>query len=287
MADIKIFKIETPLIKLDGGALFGVIPKWMWKNKYPSDENNLCTCATRSLLIDEGDRIVLIDAGVGTKHDKDELIYDFDGADNDLEINLQKNGYKPEDITDVILTHLHYDHCGGALKYNENKTKLLFSFPNANYHISKLQWKNALSPNYRERASYKPENIELLIGSKKLNLIENNKRLTKNIEIKIFNGHTQGLLVPIINYKNREIAFAGDLIPILALIPLAWISAFDVRPLEVIEEKEDFLNESYEKNRIIVFQHDYYNECCDLKKTPKGIRANNVFKLETIIKNDN
>lgn len=279
---MQIFKIETPAIKLDGGALFGVIPKWMWKNKYESDENNLCRCAVRSLLIEDNGRVVLIDTGVGTKHESDDLAYDFDQTYGDLENNILKNGYKLEDITDVILTHLHFDHCGGVLKYNNNK-ELEFTFPNANYHISTEQWNNALNPNYRERASYLKENIELLIDSEKLKLINSGSYITDNIYVEIYNGHTQGLLVPIINYKKREIAFPGDLLPILALIPLAWVSAFDVRPLDVIEEKKKFLEESYEKNRIIIFQHDYYNEGCSLKKTPKGIRADKVLKIAEIL----
>ena len=281
---MKVFSIETPAIKLDGGALFGVIPKWMWKNKYPADENNLCLCSVRSLLIDDGDRVYLIDTGVGNKHEKDELAYDFVDDNNDLETNVQQAGYQSDQITDVILTHLHFDHCGGTLKYDKSKTNLSFTFKNAIHHISTLQWTNALNPNYRERASYMKENIELLIGSEKLNLINSPINISNNVRLEIYNGHTQGLLVPIINFNGREIAFPGDLLPILAHIPLAWISAFDIRPLEVIDEKKQFLKESFNNNRIIVFQHDYYNECCDLIETPKGIRANNIFKLNDVIK---
>lgn len=280
---MEIYKIETPAIKLDGGALFGVIPKWMWKNKYPSDENNLCICAVRSLLVKDDDKLVLIDTGVGDKHKKEDLAYDFVDADNNLIENIKKQGYNPEDVTDVILTHLHFDHCGGALQYGSND-KLEFSFPNADYHISKSQWEHALNPNYRERASYKKENIELLIKSPKLKLVEDNANISNNIYVKIYNGHTQGLLVPIIKYKDKEIAFPGDLVPILALIPLAWVSAYDVRPLDVIDEKKEFLQESFENNRILFFQHDYYNECCTLKKTEKGIRADKVINLSDVVK---
>lgn len=279
---MKLIKIETPQIKLDGGALFGLIPKWMWKNKYPADENNLCNCAVRSLLYDDGDRIVLIDTGVGTKYSEEELEKNFIVNDNDLEENLKIHGYHPEDITDVILTHLHFDHCGGTTKYNTEKTKLLLTFPNATHHISRLQWENAINPNFREKASYNKENIEPLIGNKKLNLIEENSDIGNNIHVKIYNGHTQGLLVPIIKHNDKEVAFPGDLLPLKDLVPLAWISAFDVRPLETLEEKKEFLEESYEKNRIIVFQHDYYNECADLKKTEKGIRVKNVYQIKDI-----
>lgn len=279
---MKIIKIETPAIKLDGGALFGVIPKWMWTNKYPSDDNNLCNCAVRSLLIDDGKRVVLIDTGVGTKHSKEELAYEFVDDGNELEKNLSKAGYKNSDITDVILTHLHFDHCGGVLNYNEDKTELRFAFPNAMHHISKRQWENALNPNYRERASYKKENIELLINSDKLNLIEENGNLNENIYLELYNGHTQGLLVPIIKYDNKEVAFPGDLLPLAALIPLAWVSAFDVRPLDVIDEKKRFLEESYKNNRIVLFQHDYYTEGCTLKKTEKGVRAKDFIEIEDL-----
>ncbi len=279
---MKLLKIETPQIKLDGGALFGLVPKWMWKNKYPADENNLCNCAVRSLLFDDGERVVLIDTGVGTKYSKEELEKNFIVYDNNLEENLEKQGYKPEDITDVILTHLHFDHCGGTTKYNTDKTKLLLTFPNADHHIAKSQWENAMNPNFRERASYSRENIEPLIGSKKLKLIAENSVIGKKIHVKIYNGHTQGLLVPVIKYKDKEVAFPGDLLPLKALLPLAWISAFDVRPLETLEEKKKFLEESFENNRIIVFQHDYYNECADLKNTEKGIRVNNVYEIKDI-----
>jgi glyoxylase-like metal-dependent hydrolase (beta-lactamase superfamily II) len=279
---MKIFKIETPAIKLDGGALFGVIPKWMWQNKYPADENNLCICAVRSLLISDNDKLILIDTGVGTKHKTDDLAYDFVDADNDLEKGIIDCGFSLSDVTDVILTHLHFDHCGGAIKINQNTNKHEYTFPNAKYHISESQWNEALNPNYREKASFLTENIELLINSDKLNLIKTNSKLIDNINLEIYHGHTKGLLVPIINYNGKEIAFPGDLLPIKALIPLAWISAYDVRPLDVVEEKKKFLEESFNKNRIIIFQHDYYNECCDLQKTQKGIRANNTFKISEI-----
>ncbi len=275
---MKLYKIETPAIHLDGGALFGVIPKWMWQNKYPADEKNLCLCSVRCLLIEDEDRLVLIDTGVGTKHEEKDLIYGFNN-DNNLEANIAVNGYRPEDVTDVILSHLHFDHCGGTTKYDEAK-KLVLTFPNATHHISRLQWEQSLNPNYRERASYVKENTIILENSNLLNLIDEESRITKNISVSIYNGHTQGLLVPVINCNGREIAFPGDLIPIMALIPLAWISAYDVRPLDTIEEKKRFLEESFDKNRIIVFQHDYYNEACDLQKTAKGIRAGKVYKVE-------
>lgn len=275
---MKLFKIETPAIYLDGGAVFGVIPKWMWQNKYKADDKNLCLCSVRCLLIEDEDRLVLIDTGVGTKHDEEDLIYGFNN-DNDLENNIKKYGYSPEDVTDVILTHLHFDHCGGTTKYDDDNN-LVLTFPNANHHISRLQWEQSLNPNYRERASYVKENTGLLEGSDKLKLIDQDSKISNNISVELFNGHTQGLMVPIINYNGREIAFPGDLIPIMALIPLAWISAYDVRPLDTIDEKQRFLNESYKKNRLIVFQHDYYTEACDLQKTDKGIRADKVYKIE-------
>lgn len=279
---MQIFKIETPSIKLDGGALFGVIPKWMWKNKYSCDDNNCCNCAVRSLLIVDGDRVVLIDTGVGTKHSSKDLAYGFDQEYGNLEKNILKAGYKPEDITDVILTHLHFDHCGGILNYDKNNN-LAFAFPNAIHHISTLQWNNAINPNYREKASYLRENIELLIDSKKLNLINRELNITKNIYLQLYDGHTEGLLVPIINYNGREIAFPGDLLPILPMIPLAWVSAYDVRPLKVIDEKKKFLEESIKNDRIVIFQHDYYNECCTLKETPKGIRADKIYKIKDVV----
>ena len=277
---MKLFSIETANFKIDGGAYFGVVPKMMWEKKYPADENNMCNSACRSLLIDVGDRVFLIDTGIGTKHDADYWSSYFVDFSNDLETNLQKLGYTNNDITDVILTHLHFDHCGGTINFNQSTKKLELAFPNANVYISKLQWDNAFNPHYREKSSYPKENFEFLADNKRLIFVEKDTRLTEYLSLRLFSGHTEGLMLPVIKTKTKTVFFAGDLIPASVSIPLAWVSAYDVFPLKSIEEKIQILNEAVEKGWILFFQHDYYNECCDLELTPRGVRAKNTFSFK-------
>ncbi|MDR2010860.1 MAG: MBL fold metallo-hydrolase [Bacteroidales bacterium] len=277
---MKIFKINTPEFKIDGGAYFGVIPKMIWEKHYPADKNNMCDASCRSLLIDDGKRIFLIDTGIGNKF-CDNLKKDyFINNKEDLEKNIYALGYKPEEITDVILTHLHFDHCGGTTKISNTTGNLELTFPNAIHHISSSQWDNALNPNYREKSSYLKENFELLSDSGKLKLTDKNTYISENIELRIFNGHTSGLMLPVIHTESRTLFFAGDLIPAKASIPLAWISAYDVFPLTSIEEKNKLLQEAVINNWVLLFQHDYYNECCTLQKTDRGIRVQETFSFE-------
>lgn len=283
---MKIIVLNTPEFKIDGGAYFGVIPKTIWGKKYPCDENNMCKASCRSLLIVDGEHIVLVDTGIGDKH-LDELSdqYHADFTQN-LETNINSAGYSTEEITDVVLTHLHFDHCGGTTKLNKRSGKLELSFPNAKYYISKRQWENAFSPNYRERSSFVKDNFEILKDTNKLILITKTTEIACNTELRLFDGHTPGLMLPIVKTPKRTVFFAGDLIPAMASIPLAWISAYDLFPLTSIEEKKSILSEAEKNNWIIVFQHDYYNGCCDLKLTDRGVRANQTFKLEEVLSNE-
>jgi glyoxylase-like metal-dependent hydrolase (beta-lactamase superfamily II) len=279
---MKTFLIETPVFKIDGGAFFGVVPKMIWKNKYPSDENNMCNAACRSILIKESGRLILVDNGIGEKDDsgvQDGYFVDFS---ENLEENLKKVGFLPEDVTDVVLTHLHFDHCGGTIKTDTVTGKTVPTFPNANYYISQAQWDNALNPNYRERSSYHKKKFEFLKETNKLRLVKQELYLTPNVHLRIFNGHTPGLMLPVVKTGAKTFFFAGDLIPAMASIPLAWVSAYDLFPLTSIEEKQQILTEAEQKSWIMVFQHDYYTECCELVSTPKGIRAGKTFNFEEV-----
>ncbi len=279
---MKIYLIETPEFMVDGGAFFGIIPKAMWSKKYPSDENNLCRAACRSLLIDDGNKIILCDTGIGRSDNQEKTNNYIVDYSSDLIYGLEKIGYKPEMITDVVLSHLHFDHCGGTSYFDNISNTYKAVFSNATHHISNSQWKNALNPNYREKSSYNKKNFEFLKNSTKLNLIQDTYKISEFVEIFVFDGHTPGLILPYVKTHTRNLFFAGDLIPAMASIPLAWVSAYDLIPLKSIEEKIFILEKLLNDNGVIVFQHDFYNECCDLIRTDKGIRANNTYKFDSI-----
>jgi glyoxylase-like metal-dependent hydrolase (beta-lactamase superfamily II) len=275
---MEIFAIETGNFKLDGGAMFGVVPKSMWNKVYPSEENNLCNWAMRCMLVLDGNRKILIDNGIGSKQDEKFLSHYYLNGDNSLEKSLQKQGYSFKDITDVVLTHLHFDHCGGSIKYNENK-ELVPSFPNASYHTSRQQWEWALKPNHRERASYLKENIEPIMQSGKLNLFDTDHELFPNFFIKLFNGHTDGQVIPHIKINGRTIVYCADFFPSMAHLPLSFVVAYDTRPLISLEERKVFLEEAIRNDYILFFEHDIFNECCTLHQTEKGPRAKDIFTL--------
>lgn len=281
---MNLYAIETGNFKVDGGAMFGVIPKTFWKLKYPSDENNLCNCAMRSLLIIDGDRKILIDNGCGDKQDENFFHFYYLNGDASLINSLEKVDVKPEEITDVLMTHLHFDHCGGGVKWNADKTGYELTFPNANYWTTRQQWDAAINPNSREEPAYPKENLIPMQESGKLKFIEKEGELLPNIEIRIFNGHTVGHIVPVINYYGQKIAYVGDLIPVKANIISSFVSAYDLFPLTTIEEKGKFLEEAYNEKFILFFGHDLYTECCTLKKSTKGIREDESFRLTDIDK---
>ncbi len=280
---MNLYKIETGNLKLDGGAMFGVVPKVLWQKKYPADENNLANWAMRCLLVETNEKKILIDTGMGDKQDEKFFSHYYPNGNDTLEKSLNKNGFSFEDITDVILTHLHFDHVGGAVKYDKNK-KLVPAFPNAVYHISKSQWNLAKNPNKREKASYLPENFIPLEEHNCLNLIENETELYPGIEIKIFDGHTAGQIIPYITYENKKIAFGGDLLPSVAHIPMPWIMGYDTRPLITLKDKERFFEDALTQNITLFFEHDLYNECCTLHKTEKGVRVKETFLLDDFLK---
>ena len=280
---MKLFSIETIRFKVDGGAMFGVVPKMMWQQKYPADENNMCTCACRSLLVDAGNRIVLIDTGIGNKSSKEELNHYVPDYSYDMHRSLQAIGYKPEQITDVVLTHLHFDHCGGSVDKTPDG-QLVPAFPNAMYHISASHWEHATNPNRREKSSFVEQNFMPLFEANKISLIKKDSELLPGFNLKIFNGHTKGLLVSYIKTNKQTVVFTGDMMPAAAYVPLSWISAYDIEPLVSLQEKQEFLKEAFDNKYILFFQHDAFNECGTIKETPRGHRIDSLNTLQSFIR---
>ncbi len=277
---MKLYKIETENLKLDGGAMFGIIPKTLWEKVYPCDEKNLCNWSMRCLLIVEGDRKILIDNGIGDKQDEKFLRHYYLNGENTLEKSLAKYGFSTDDITDMILTHLHFDHCGGSIKYNKDKTAYELAFKNATYWISKKQFNWAIQPNRRESASFLKENILPIEESGHLKLIEKDCEILPNISVKLFDGHTQGQVIPHINYNGRTIVFMADLLPSTTHIPMPWIMAYDTQPLITLKDKERYYKDALKNDYTLFFEHDLYNECCSLHETEKGVRVKETFTLE-------
>jgi len=274
-----LYSILTGNLKLDGGAMFGVVPKVIWNKLYPCDENNLCNWSMRCLLIIEGDRKILIDTGIGDKQsEKFFANYYLNGSDS-LDASLAKAGYSKDDITDVILTHLHFDHCGGAVMWNEERTDYLPAFKNATYHISRQQWEWATHPNNREKASFLKENILPIKEKAKLHLIESDEELFPGVSVRLFHGHTDGQMIPFIRYNGKTIVYMADVMPSVAHIPLPYVMSYDTRPLITLKEKEVFLKEAVRNNYLLFFEHDLYHECCTVIETDKGYRMKESYNL--------
>lgn len=279
---MQLYSIETGNAKFDGGAIFGVVPKVIWQKLYPTDENNLCNCSIRSLLVVDGDFKILIDTGIGDKQDEKFLKnFHLNGTDNLIQ-SLVKYGFEPTDITDVILTHLHFDHCGGAVKQNVDNTGFELTFPNANYYTSRKHWDWAMHPNRRESASFLKENILPIQESGRLHLLEEEGELFPNISVKFFYGHTEAQVIPFIKYNQYTIVYVADFLASAAHIPMAYVPSYDIRPLQTMEEKEIFYRDSILNNYILFFEHDLYNECCTLQNTNKGVCVKDSFKLEKL-----
>ena len=280
---MKLYSIETGNLKLDGGTMFGVVPKALWSKVYPCDKDNLCNWAMRCLLVVDEDRRVLIDNGIGDKQDWKFLRHFYLNGEDTLGSSLAKYGYSKEDITDVILTHLHFDHCGGSVVWNKDRTGYELAFPNATYFVSYQQYQWAIQPNRRESPSYLKENILPMEESGQLTLIVEEGEILPNISVKLYHGHTEGQIIPQINYKGKTLVFMADLLPSTAHIPMSWIMAYDTRPLETLKDKERFYNEAIQNNYVLFFEHDLYNECCTLKVTEKGVGVGDAFELSTLM----
>jgi glyoxylase-like metal-dependent hydrolase (beta-lactamase superfamily II) len=274
---MKLHLFNIANFKADGGAMFGVIPKALWSRVYPADENNLVVLTLRSLVVDTGDRVILVDTGWGDKQDERFFRYSEIHGGEGLIPGLAGCGFSPEDVTDVFLTHLHSDHCGGAFKNNGSGACCEPVFPNATIHVSGEQLKWAVKNNPREEDSYPIDNIRPIENYNRLNLIDNDCELFEGFSVRICNGHTPGLMIPVIKSGSKTLVYTGDLIPTTAHIPLIWNMSYDIESLKTIDEKGKLLNEALVNNYILVFQHDVMAECCDLQMTPKGIRAKNKF----------
>lgn len=283
---MKLYPLNTGKFKLDGGAMFGVVPKTLWQKTNPPDQNNMCDWAMRSLLIEDGNRLMLIDTGIGDKQsEKFFSHYSLSGTDS-LIGNLKAFGFSPDDITDVFLTHLHFDHCGGAIQWNKDRTGFVPVFKNAIYWSTENHWKWATEPNPREKASFLSENILPIQESGQLKFIERTGDFTKNafnnIDVLFVDGHTESMMIPHIHYQDKTLVFMADLLPSTGHIPLPYVMGYDTRPLITLTEKEKFLNLASENEFVLFLEHDSVNECCTLQQTEKGIRLNKSFQFSEL-----
>jgi glyoxylase-like metal-dependent hydrolase (beta-lactamase superfamily II) len=284
---MQLYSIDTGFFKLDGGAMFGVVPKTMWNKLVPSDENNLCTWAMRCLLVQDGNRLVLIDNGIGDKQDAKFFGHYHLHGDATLESSLAKHGFHKDDITDVWLTHLHFDHCGGSIR--RDGEKLVPAFKNARYWSNERHWHWATKPNDREKASFLKENILPIQESGQLQFIPveegthaQESGITPNLKVRFMHGHTDAMMLPQLDYKGRTLVYMADLLPSVAHLPIPYVMAYDTRPLQTMVEKKAFLQEAAEKDLIFFFEHDAVNECCSLQLTEKGVRQKDCFSLSAL-----
>ena len=278
---MNLYTIETGFFKLDGGAMFGVVPKTMWHKLNPADENNMCTWAMRCLLIEDGNRLILIDNGIGNKQDDKFFGHYYLHGNDTLDSSLKKYGFSKEDITDVFLTHLHFDHCGGSIVRDNDH--LVPAFNNAHYWSNERHWKWATEPNDREKASFLKENILPIQQSGQLKFIETHAAdFPENIMVRQVFGHTDAMMLPQVIYKGKNILFMADLLPSAAHIPIPYVMAYDMFPLTTLNEKKSFITEAQQNDYILFFEHDPHIECCNLVMTEKGIRKNETFRLSDI-----
>lgn len=279
---MKLYSVNAGHFKLDGGAMFGVVPKSIWNKVNPADENNMCSWALRCLLIEDGNRLILVDNGMGDKQDSKFFGYYYLHGNDTLEKSLDKHGFGFNDITDVVLTHLHFDHCGGSIKYNSDRTKLEPAFKNATYYSNAKHWEWAIHPNMREKASFLKENILPIQESGQLKFIDSTCNLFPGISFREVYGHTEAMMLPIIKYKNTTVAYMADLIPSAGHLPIPYVMGYDTRPLETLKEKDQLLNEAVQNNWVLFFEHDPSIECVSLEKTEKGVRKKEAFLLSEV-----
>jgi glyoxylase-like metal-dependent hydrolase (beta-lactamase superfamily II) len=292
---MNLYSINTGYFKLDGGAMFGVVPKSIWNKINPSDENNLCSWALRCLLIEDGNRLILVDNGNGDKQDAKFFSHYYLHGDDTLDKSLAKHGFHRDDITDVFLTHLHFDHCGGSIMREGDK--LVPAFKNADYWSNEKHWEWAVNPNEREKASFLKENILPIKESGRLKFILHplvqqksldypagtlTSDFNENISVRFVDGHTDSMMLPQIKYKDKTVVFMADLLPSAGHIPIPYVMAYDMFPLTTLNEKKNFLADAIKNDYILFFEHDPQYECCNLQKTERGVRAKDFFKLSDI-----
>ncbi|HPM30735.1 MAG TPA: MBL fold metallo-hydrolase [Chryseolinea sp.] len=278
---MKLHIINTGFFKLDGGAMFGVVPKSIWQKSNPADENNLCNWAMRCLLIEDGNKLILIDNGIGNKQGEKFLSHYYLNGNDSLVKSLNTAGFSEDDVTDMFLTHLHFDHCGGGVKMQNEKSAL--TFKNATYWSNEDHWQWATQPNPREKVSFLKENILPMHESGQLKFTEASTSPFPQFDIFYASGHTDKMMIPKIKYKDKVICFMADLLPSTGHIPLPYVMGYDTRPLISIEEKEQFLNEAADNGYILFLEHDSQNECCTVKLTEKGVRLDRAFGLSEIL----
>ena len=279
---MKIYPIETGNFKLDGGAMFGVVPKTIWQKTNPADANNLIDMSMRCMLIEDGDRLLLIDTGLGAKQSEKFFGYYHLFGNFSLDSSLAKLGFHRDAITDVFLTHLHFDHCGGAIEWNAEKTMLQPPFKNAKFWSNEDHWKWATVPNPREKASFLKENINPIKESGQLNFIQKKTMNQVGFEVLFMDGHTEKQMLPKLSYQGKTLVFMADLLPTVGHIPLPYVMGYDTRPLLTIQEKASFLKEAADNNYYLFLEHDAYNEICTVQHTEKGVRLKDTHRFTDI-----
>lgn len=279
---MQLYSVNTGHFKLDGGAMFGVVPKSIWQKSNPADENNMCSWAMRCLLIQEGSRLILVDNGMGNKQDDKFFGYYYLHGTDTLDKSLASHGFHRDDITDVFLTHLHFDHCGGSIEYNADRTKLQPAFKNATYWCHEKHWEWAVNPNPREKASFLKENILPIKENGQLQFLDMTKPFFNGFEMYEANGHTEAMVLPLLRYKNTTVAFMADLIPSAGHLPIPYVMGYDVRPLNTLKEKEYILNHAANEKWVLFFEHDPSIECCTVNRTEKGIRMEHTLHLSEV-----
>jgi len=275
---MKLTPISAGHFHCDGGALFGVIPKVLWSKVYPADENNFTKLALRCLVVDQGERKILIETGIGNHYPEKHLKNNGVTGLDQLEKSLAENGYSPNDITDVFLTHLHWDHATGTVKNEGGQLQL--RFPNAMHWCSQTQWAHSKISNPRESSAYHTEVLNFLMNSGKLNIVKNEGQLFPGIKVRFFDGHTPGQMIPFIQHDRKTVVYTSDLVPTAANVPLLWVAAYDLNPVKVMQEKEKFLEEAAEKQFVLFFEHDFYHETASIEKGEKGFRVKEMNPLK-------
>jgi glyoxylase-like metal-dependent hydrolase (beta-lactamase superfamily II) len=279
---MNLYTIHAGNFMLDGGAMFGVVPKSLWNKVNPADSNNMCNWSARCLLVESGKRLVLIDNGLGDKQDEKFFSFYYLNGDTNLSKSLGKHGFHEDDITDVFLTHLHFDHCGGSIKWNKDRTGYEPAFKNAMYWSNERHWEWAIHPNAREKASFLKENILPIKENGQLKFMKDREELFEGFSVREVFGHTEAMMLPLLQTGKHSILYCADLIPSMGHVPLPWIMAYDMRPLVTLEEKTAILEEAVQNNTILFFEHDLNTECCSLQKTDRGIKAGPAFPLTEI-----